>query len=192
MKYLNIIIILFIAITLSSCYKNAKNIQNNIFEENISNKNNDIIVYSNELLWEELKNLANLINIDFSLYPTINIWEKIECVPFLDTELKLNYQSIIINESKLEPNFDGKYRIVNFGYGTNAQFFFIIDLNNGNVYEGKTSSFGIKYELNSSMIIINPIENMFWDNGMSVPKWANIEYIRWNGQEFIGLIILNG
>jgi hypothetical protein len=52
------------------------------------------------------------------------------CIPILDTLNKRNYRTIITNASKQYPNFDEKYRIVEFGYGSGAQMFFIIDLNN--------------------------------------------------------------
>ncbi|MCL2800352.1 MAG: hypothetical protein FWD28_01155 [Treponema sp.] len=181
-KFINIILIFSLIIL--SCYKN------NYLSNNIKEKTDNIeFIHSNDLLWAEMKILDGSINIDFSLYPTLNIWDKKECMPVLDTELKLRYQTVITNASKLEPNFDGKYRITSFGYGSSAQYFFIIDLNNGNVFEGRVSSFGIKYNVNSSLIIINPIENMYWEE--IVPEWSTVEYIRWNGDRFIGLVKLN-
>jgi hypothetical protein len=156
-----------------------------VFIENIN-------LYSQEMVWEEMKLLSENIKIDFSLFSTKNGWERKECIPILDTSSKRNYRTIITNGTKMEPNFDGKYRIVEFGQGSGIQYFFIIDLNNGKVYEGRTSSFGIKYSVNSSLVVINPIENMFWEDGDFVPHWSFIEYIKWNGEEFIGLAIING
>jgi hypothetical protein len=106
--------------------------------------------------------------------------------------VKKHYRTIITEGAKREANFDGKYRIVEFGVGSGVQYFFIIDLNNGNVYEGRTSAFGIKYNVNSSMLIINPLENMFWEDGDLVPRWSFVEYVKWNGKEFIVLAIING
>jgi hypothetical protein len=151
-----------------------------------------INLYSQEMVWEEMKLFSENIKIDFSRFPTKNKWKEKECSPILDTPSKRNYRTIINNGAKMEANFDGKYRIVEFGAGSSVQYFFIIDLNNGNVYEGRTSSYGIKYSTNSSMIIINPIENMFWEDGDLVPRWSFVEYLKWNGEEFIGLAIING
>jgi hypothetical protein len=149
-------------------------------------------VYSQEMIWEEMKRLSENIKIDFSLFPTKNKWQEKECPPILDTPSKKNYRTLITSGVKMEANFDGKYRIVEFGAGSGVQYFFIIDLNNGNVYEGRTSSCSIKYNTNSSMVIINPIENMAWEDGDLVPRWSFVEYLKWNGEEFIGLAIING
>jgi hypothetical protein len=149
-------------------------------------------IYSQEMLWEEMKRLSENIKLDFSLFPTKNTWQEKECSPILDTPSKKQYRTIITNDAKREANFDGKYRIVEFGAGSGVQYFFIIDLNNGNVYEGRMSSCGIKYNINSAMIIINPIENMIWEDGDLVPRWSFVEYLKWNGEEFMGLAIING
>jgi hypothetical protein len=149
-------------------------------------------IYSAEITWGKLKLIAKDIKIDSSLYITKNKWNKKYYSPILDTEIKRKYRTIINENSKLEPNFDGKYRVIAFGFGSGAQYFFMIDLNSGIVYEGKESSFGIKYSINSSLIILNPIENMDWGNDDEVvPSWASIEYITWDGQKFITLMTLN-
>jgi hypothetical protein len=151
-----------------------------------------INLHPQEMTWEEMKLLSEKIKIDFSLFPTENKWERKECVPILDTPSKINYRTIITGGAEMEPDFDGKYRIVQFGAGSGVQYFFIIDLNTGNVYEGRTSSFGIKYSVDSSMIIINPLSNMSWEDGDFVPHWSFIEYIKWTGEGFIGLAVVNG
>jgi hypothetical protein len=149
-------------------------------------------IYSKEITWGELKLIANNIKINNSIFFTKNKWDKKCYTPILDTEIKRNYRTIINENSKLEPNFDGKYRIITFGYGSSAQDFFMLDLNSGIVYEGRTSSFGLKYSINSSLIILNPIENMDWGNDDEiVPSYSSTEYINWNGQEFKTIIVLN-
>ncbi|MDR0710016.1 MAG: hypothetical protein LBF77_08120 [Spirochaetaceae bacterium] len=146
-------------------------------------------VYPDEMGWQEMILIAENVKVDFSLFPTKNVWEKKICSPVLDSPHKRNYRTIITGATGSEPNFDGKYRIVEFGMGSGIQYFFIVDLNTGNVYEGRYSSFGIKYSLNSSLIIINPVENMFWEDDDPVP--SRPEYVKWNGQEFTGLLIIN-
>jgi hypothetical protein len=150
-----------------------------------------INIYPDEMGWQEMKIIAENVKVDFSLFPTANVWEEKRCPPVLDTPHKRNYRTIITDAAKSEPNFDGKYRIVEFGMGSGIQYFFIVDLNTGSVHEGRFSSAGIKYSLNSSLIIINPIENMIWEDGDSVPSYSHAEYVRWNGQGFIGLLIIN-
>lgn len=149
-------------------------------------------VYSSEITWQELKLIANNVKISFSMFPTQNAWNGKNSHPVLDTKIKIDYRTILTDASKKEPNFDGKYRIVEFGFGSSTQNFFIIDLNNGNVYEGRASSFGIKYSVNSSLIIINPIENMDWGaDNEKIPSWVFIEYVKWTNQEYTGLVALN-
>jgi len=121
-------------------------------------------VYSIEITWGELKLIAKNFKFNSSLYSTKNKWNKEYYPPILDMKEKRNYRTIINKSSKLEPNFDSKYRIISFGFGSGAQYFFMIDLNSGIVYEGIPSSFGIKYSIDSSLIILNPIENMYWGN----------------------------
>ncbi|GHV10349.1 hypothetical protein FACS189485_23420 [Spirochaetia bacterium] len=139
---------------------------------------------------QDLLNIINNININFSMYPTLNSWNKKENVPLLDTDRKRNYRTIITEAAKEKPNFDGKYRIVEFGYGTSAQYFFIIDLNNGKVFEGIPSTSGIKYTNDSSLIIINPMENLLqiWDD--IIPSWEIIRYLKWEGETFKELLII--
>jgi hypothetical protein len=151
----------------------------------------NIKIYPDEMKWQEMKLIAENVKVDFSLFPTANVWEKNNRSPVLDSPNKRNYRTIITNAAKSEPNFDGKYRIVEFGMGSGVQYFFIVDLNTGNVYEGRISSSGIKYSLNSSMIIINPVENMSWEDDDFVPSYSYTEYVRWNGQGFIGLLVMN-
>jgi len=149
-------------------------------------------IYSAEITWGELKLIAENTKINNSMYLTKNTWNKKYYSPIIDTEIKRKYHTIIDKNSRLNPNFDGKYRIIEFGFGSNAQYFFIIDLNSGVVYEGKESSFGIKYSIDSSLIIINPIENMDWGNDNEiVPSYSSTVYINWDGQNFNTLIILN-
>jgi hypothetical protein len=149
---------------------------------------------ANDINYQVLFLIIENINIDFSHFPTISRWNRTPCTPILDTPSKINYRTIITEESKKEPNFDGKYRIVEFGYGSGAQYFFIIDLNNGNVYEGIPSTHGIKYTNDSSLIIINDPDVILgnWNSwGEDIPNWVIIEYILWEDNMFKKLLIVN-
>jgi len=143
--------------------------------------------------YETLYSIIESVNIDFSHFPANYVWEGNINDPILDTERKINYGTIITNATREIPNFNGKYRIVTLGYGSGAQYFFIIDLNNGNVYEGIQSTHGIKYTQDSSLIIINDpaviLENWReWDE--NIPNWVKIEYVLWENDQFKNLLIV--
>jgi hypothetical protein len=151
-------------------------------------------VFSNDINYEILSIIINNTNINFSIFATKNNWNGSVCTPTLDTPNKRNYRTIITNASKQEPNFNGKYRIVEFGIGTGVQMFFIIDLNNGNVYEGIQSTHGIKYTANSSLIIINDpdivLENWRdWDE--DIPNWIYIEFVLWENDKYKKILTIN-
>jgi hypothetical protein len=136
--------------------------------------------------------IINSIKLDFLKFPSKNIWNGEKCTPILDTQNKKNYRTIITNAAKQGPNFNGKYRIVEFGAGSGVQYFFVIDLNSGNVYEGIVSTYGIKYQQDSSLIIINDPEIVllnlqdFYGN---IP--CAIEYLLWEDEQWKRLLIIN-
>ena len=151
-------------------------------------------IFPNDINYDTLSLIINNIHLDFSMFPTKNIWNGNEVSPILDTSQKRNYRTIITEASKLEPNFDGKYRIITFGYGSGAQYFFIIDLNNGNIYEGIPSTHGIRYNVNSSLIIINDSDVILnnwrgWDE--NIPNWISIDYVLWENNDFKLLLTIN-
>jgi hypothetical protein len=151
-------------------------------------------LFSNDIDYEKLIIIINNIEFDFSKFPSENIWNGEECIPNLDTPNKRNYRTIITNATKQEPNFNGKYRIVEFGVGSGVQYFFVIDLNNGNVYEGISSTNGIKYQRDSSLIIINDPEIVLsnWkDFNGNIPNWVTIEYLLWEDEQWKRLLIVN-
>jgi hypothetical protein len=158
-----------------------------LFYSCIKNKENNEFISENRISKEIGINTTVL---SFADFPTDNIWDENECIPILDTQFKMRYQTIITNASKSEPDFDGKYKIVTFGYGSGAQYFFIIDLNSGNVFEGIPSTHGIKYELNSSLIIINdPDIVLEWKGENDIPEWVFSEYILWKNNDYKKLFI---
>jgi hypothetical protein len=151
-------------------------------------------IFSNDINYEVLSTIIKNTNLDFSVFLTKNNWNGNVCIPVLDSLNKRNYRTIITNAAKQDPNFDGKYRIVEFGYGSGAQMFFIIDLNSGNVYEGIPSTHGIKYTVNSSLIIINDpdivLKNwQYWDEDM--PNWVFIEYVLWRNNNYKKILMIN-
>ena len=204
MKY--IFLIFFVVLLLNiSCTKNKKvnveeyeikneeieqnNKENNIDEKGIINLNNDIPI-------TDFRDTVNTIKLEHEQFKTNNIWNKEICSPILDTELKIRFRTIINNAAFMEPNFDGKYKIVIYGAGTGTIGYFILDLNTGNVYESNSYSyFGMDYSVNSSLLIINPPTEVinYWGNE-SIPEWVQVEYlIITNGElKLILLIDSNG
>jgi len=187
---INKIFSIFYIISLMILTMNCKNKITNLNDVDLGNRINNTL----EINYETFSLIIDSIKLDFPHFPTNYIWDNTIFDPILDTEIKMNYKTIITNASKEMPNFDGKYRIVEFGYGSGAQYFFIIDLNNGNVYEGKPSIFGIKYELESSLIIINEPEEIleYWSGWEeTIPNWTNMEYLLWQDNQFKNLLIVN-
>jgi hypothetical protein len=95
----------------------------------------------------------------------------------------------------MEPNFDGKYRIITFGVGTGTTAYFILDLNTGIVYECNSYSyFGMDYNVNSSLLIINPAAEIidYWGNSYNIiPGWAQVEYLTIMNGKLRTLLLIN-
>ena len=152
------------------------------------------IVFSQDLTFEEVQLIVQNINIDFSMFPTKNTWNNEYHVPIINTNFKREFQELIIEESRQPPNFDGKYRIVEEKHSRiDSRFFIIIDLNTGLVYDRLYRiNKGIKYSIESSMIIINPIESLDFESDPFNYYGSNqIIYTKWNGQNLDCLLAIN-
>ena len=112
----------------------------------------------------------------------IEKWIGENAKPILDTDTKKNYKTIITKASLMEPDFNGKYKIAQFGAGTMANGFFIINLETGVVTEGFTFEFALDYSLDSNIIIRNPQEEIldYWKDELKdceeIPEWCITEY----------------
>lgn len=115
-------------------------------------------------------------------FPSDFKWNGTNAEPVLDTDLKQNYRTIITKASRMQPDFNGKYKIVQFGAGTMSNGFFIINLESGLVTEGFSFEFELDYSLDSKLIIKNPKEVIldFWkeelEAGGEIPGWCTTEY----------------
>ena len=109
-------------------------------------------------------------------------WNGTNAEPVLDTETKKNYRTIITEASRMPPDFNGKYKIAQYGAGTMANGFFIINLETGAVTEGFAFEFALDYSIDSKLIIRNPKEAIldFWKDehkdGEEIPDWCITEY----------------
>ncbi|MCR5386006.1 MAG: hypothetical protein K6E69_02700 [Treponema sp.] len=112
----------------------------------------------------------------------IEKWTGENAKPILDTDTKKNYETIITKDSLMEPDFNGKYKIAQFGAGTMANGFFIINLETGVVTEGFTFEFALDYSLDSNIIIRNPEKEIldYWKDELKddeeIPEWCITEY----------------
>jgi len=63
--------------------------------------------------------------------------------------------------AKEGPNFAGHYTVVSWGCGTSCQSSAVLDAKTGDiVVYGILSVYGLSYELNSSLLVVNPRENI--------------------------------
>ena len=129
----------------------------------------------------DFKIIADSISLNHEQFRTNNIWNEKVSAPVLDTELKNRYRTILNNASFMEPDFDGKYKIVSYGAGTGFTGYFILDLNTGTVHEPNVYSyFGADYNVSSSLLVINPPEEVvkYWEYEYGIiPGWVQVEYM---------------
>ena len=115
-------------------------------------------------------------------FPSEFKWNGTNAEPVLDTDLKKSYRTVITEASRMPPDFNGKYKITQFGAGTMANGFFIINLETGAVTEGFAFEFALDYSIDSKLIIRNPKETVldFWKDelkdGEEIPGWCVTEY----------------
>ena len=108
---------------------------------------------------------------------SVQNWNGKNAEPILDTDTKKNYKTIITEASRMEPDFNGKYKVAKFGAGTMANGFFIINLETGIVTEGFTFELALDYSLDSNIIIRNPEKEVldFWKDTEELPDWCVTE-----------------
>ncbi len=115
-------------------------------------------------------------------FPSDFKWNGTNAEPILDTDLKQKYRTIITEASRMQPDFNGKYKIAQFGAGTMANSFFIINLETGVVTGGFAFEFALDYSIDSKLIIRNPKETIldYWKDGLKdgeeIPGWCITEY----------------
>jgi hypothetical protein len=93
-----------------------------------------------------------------------------------------------INEgAKKGPNFAGHYTIIEWGCGSECQRSAIVDAKTGAVYfPDFTSSWGMLYRPDSSLLIVNPIDPRAVADDR-VPAWMATEFYQWDGRKLIKL-----
>lgn len=96
----------------------------------------------------------------------------------------------ITKDSNKGPNFAGAYAIITYGCGTSCQLHTIVNENTGKIvsYNEILSEAGIRYQLNSRLIIVNPPESIGY-----APKSTRIQYyyLSEDGSKIIELVDKN-
>ncbi|HEY9850100.1 MAG TPA: hypothetical protein V6D28_11615 [Leptolyngbyaceae cyanobacterium] len=71
------------------------------------------------------------------------------------------FRTVLTNGARRGPNFAGQYTVVTWGCGTECQQVAIVDAKTGRVYmTGITASLGVKHQLNSRLLVVNPPEEI--------------------------------
>jgi len=80
-----------------------------------------------------LQALAASDTSEFNLYKPESVLNGNPHAPILNSKDKKHFKTVLRDAAKEGPNFNGHYRIVTWGCGTNCIEWAIIDLENGNV-----------------------------------------------------------
>jgi hypothetical protein len=105
-------------------------------------------------------------------------------IDFKDNPKALTFRTILKEAVKNGPNFSRKYVITTWGCGTECQSLAVIDGNNGNVYFPEIGSeLGIDFEIESTLLIVNPPDHIYSVYGPDVnkwPEWVNTRFYEWD------------
>jgi hypothetical protein len=174
---------------------NAEVKQNDTMQFGEHYADNENIIDVSDMYISDFKFIADNVHLHHDQFKTNNVWDKKICPPILDTKLKLRFRTIINNAAAMEPNFDGKYKIIIFGAGSGITAYFVLDLNTGIVYEPHSPSyFGMDYNVNSSLLIINPPTEViqYWEPGYNtIPGWVQTEYLIIMNEKLRTLLLIN-
>lgn len=107
-------------------------------------------------------------NIEFAKIPTMeefsvhDVFLGIPAIPDWGSNPDaLTFRTRISEGAKNGPNFAGKYTVITWGCGTSCQASAIINSESGKIVAfGLLSARDIRYDLHSSLLIVNPKENL--------------------------------
>jgi hypothetical protein len=140
--------------------------------------------YSQNLLSQSVSNFPS-----FESFPV----EKISCNSSVPVNLSNNpnaskFRTVLTEGAKQGVNFAGHYTIVTWGCGTSCQVLAVIDRQTGQVYFPEiVASVGFDYQIDSSLLIVNPFQNL-----QKVPEeyrnaYGQTTYYKWENNRFISL-----
>lgn len=93
------------------------------------------------------------------------------------------FTSRIREGARTGPNFAGRYTIVDWGCGSDCQAFVIVDAKTGAIHSPAfTSSRGLLYRSDSSLLIVNPFTAEVLSGG-NPPDWLVSRYYTWDGKQ---------
>lgn len=95
----------------------------------------------------------------------------------------------IASDTTKQPDFAGYYKILQISAGTMCSAILLIDCRTGKIVQAPFSvEVGCDYKLESSLFIVNPVEQIkeaFSDS--MIPDWVRTDYYEWNGKKFVRL-----
>ncbi len=166
--------LIFIFLVLVACNTATQKKRQKVLEETLENKEtsktlNSEIIWSTDhvKIWGDTSN--GKTRFDYASYkfePFISFNDfKVKAL-FNGQKAVINFQSNVIAKQyktritnvyqEQGLNFAGHYCLVWWGCGSPCKQSVIVDLENGNVYDGPASALGYDFRNNSTMIIVNP------------------------------------
>lgn len=99
------------------------------------------------------------------------------------------YRTKLEEGAKIGPNFAGHFTIVTIGCGTQCQQNWLINAQTGKILSQFPSVFGLKYQLDSNLLIINPPNvdlERGYKNNPDAPFWDDVQtsYVLWKENKF--------
>ncbi len=153
------------------CYE----LQLNIFESDIANSpEGQLKPVDDTKVFDQLDSIVTTVRLEDLVPPTITYLHQFSDFPATSTKStvakRVNYQNYDLTDAdrqllaqrlKAGPNFAGHYAIADWSCGLNCQEHTIIDSLTGEiVVYGLLSSYGLQYQADSSLLIVNPPQDI--------------------------------
>jgi hypothetical protein len=132
----------------------------------------------------ETLNTASGLKPSFENYIVVTSNEVLRSIDFSSHPDAENFRTRLEYSLNERPNFAGHYIVSNWGCGTMCQMVAIVDVKNGDVFFPFTTSMGVCFQADSSLIITNPLDEMtIEDFGEDMPDWLTSGYYTWDGMQ---------
>lgn len=153
------------------CYE----LQLNVFESDIANSPAGQLQPVDDVkVFDELDAVVTTVRLEDLVTPMVTYLHQFSDYPATTTTQKLakrvNYQTLKVSESdqatidkqfKSGPNFAGHYALAEWECGINCQEYALVDSLTGDIISyGLLSSYGAEYQLDSTLLIINPPQSI--------------------------------
>jgi len=121
----------------------------------------------------------------FADFPVNTGEQRLQSIDFDSHPEARNFRTRLEYNLNETANFAGHYILTSWGCGTMCQMIALIDVNNGEVFMPPelVSSLGFCYRRDSSMLILNPVQDLEEMFGDQVPAWFNMLYYQWDGEQ---------